>query len=118
MLRRHERTCTGGVRRVYPGGVYHSSVFERLDDENIRVSDSLRYYPYRVTFNIECWFDTAQLPTDSGMVHWVGRYVSLNVSVASNVPGYERVQCLVTDGDANKLVNNTMDIMRAMSDAA
>ncbi|KAI0224504.1 hypothetical protein LSAT2_024489, partial [Lamellibrachia satsuma] len=36
-LSRHERTCTGGVRRVYPGGVYHStpSVFERLDDENI-----------------------------------------------------------------------------------
>ena len=32
-LRQHESTCTGGVRRVYPGGVYHStpSVFERLD---------------------------------------------------------------------------------------
>ena len=43
----HERTCTGGARRVYPGGVYHStpSLFERLDDENIRVSQSLRYYP-------------------------------------------------------------------------
>ena len=36
-LRNHESTCTGCVRRVYPGGVYHStpSVFERLDDENI-----------------------------------------------------------------------------------
>ena len=46
-LRQHEITCTGGVRRVYPGGVYYStpSVFERLDDENIRVSESLRYYP-------------------------------------------------------------------------
>ena len=44
-LSRHERTCTGGVRRVYSGGVYHStpSVFERLDDENIRVPESLRY---------------------------------------------------------------------------
>ena len=33
----------GGVRRVYPGGVYHStpSVFERLDDEKIRVAESL-----------------------------------------------------------------------------
>ena len=37
-LHKHERTCAGGVRRVYPGGVYHStpSIFERLDDENIR----------------------------------------------------------------------------------
>ena len=52
-LSRHERTCTGGVRRVYPGSVYHStpSVFERLDDENIRVPESLRYYPYRATFD-------------------------------------------------------------------
>ena len=56
MLRRHERMCTGGVGRVYPGGVYHStpSVFERLDDENIRVTKSLRYYPDRVTFDFEC----------------------------------------------------------------
>ena len=43
MLRRHERTYTGVVHQVYPGGVNHStpSVFERLDDENVRVSDSL-----------------------------------------------------------------------------
>ena len=110
----------GGVRRVYPGGVYHStpSVFERLDDENIRVAESLRYYPYRATFDFECWFDTEQLPSDSDKVHWVARHVPLSVSVASNVPGHERVQCLVTDGDTNKLVSAMMDILRAMSDAA
>ena len=120
MLRRHERTCTGGVHRVYPGGVYHStpSVFERLDDENIRVAESLRYYPYRATFDFECWFDTEQLPSDSDKVHWVARHVPLSVSVASNVPGHERVQCLVTDGDTNKLVSAMMDILQAMSDAA
>ena len=120
MLHRHERTCTGCVRRVYPGGVYHStpSVFERLDDENIRVAESLRYYPYRATFDFECWFETEQLPSDSDKVHWVARHVPLSVSVASNVPGHERVQCLVTDGDTNKLVSTMMDILQAMSDAA
>ena len=109
-----------GVRRVYPGGVYHStpSVFERLDEENIRVAESLRYYPYRATFDFECWFDTEQLPSDSDKVHWVARHVPLIVSVASNVPGHEQVQCLVTDGDTNKLVSSMMDILRAMSDAA
>ena len=119
MLRRHERTCTGCVHRVYPGGVYHStpSVFERLDDENIRVAESLRYYQYRATFDFECWFDTEQHPSDSDKVHWVARHVPLSVIVASNVPGHERVQCLVTDGDTNKLVSAMMDILRAMSDA-
>ena len=118
-LRKHESTCTGVVRRVYPVGVYHStpSVFERLDDENIRVSESLRYYPYRATFDLECWFDTEQLPSDSDQVHWVARPVPLSVSLASNVPGHEQVKCLVTDGDTNKLVS-AMDILRSMSDAA
>ena len=119
-LHRQERTCEGGVRRVYPGGVYHSipSVFECLDDENIRVSASLLYYPYRATFDFEYWFDNAQLPSDSDEVHWVARHIPLSVSVASNVPGHEQVQCLVTDGDANKFVRDMMDIIRAMSDAA
>ena len=114
------RARTGGVHRVYPGGVYHStpSVFERLDDENIRVAESLRYYPYRATFDFECWFDTEQLPSDSDQVHWVARHVPLSVSVASNVPGHEQVKCLVTDGDTNKLVSAMMDILRSMSDAA
>ena len=118
-LSKHESTCTGGVRRVYPGGVYHStpSVFERLDDENIRVAEALRYYPYRATFDFECWFDTEQLPSDSDQVHWVACHVPLSVSVASNVPGYEQVKFLVTDGDTNKLVSAMMDILRSMSDA-
>ena len=117
--------CVGMSARVrgecvYPGGVYHStpSVFERLDDENIRVAESVRYYPYRATFDFECWFDTEQLPSDSDKVHWVARHVPLSVSVASNVPDHEQVQCLVTDGDTNKLVSRMMDILRAMSDAA
>ena len=119
-LRNHESTCTGGVRRVYPGGVYHStpSVFERLADENIRVAEALQYYPYRATFDFECWFDTEHLPADSAQVHWVARHVPLSVSVASNVPGHEQVTCIVTDGDVNKLVSTMMIVLQAMSEAA
>ena len=119
-LRQHENTCTSGVRRTFPGGVYHStpSIFERLDDENNRVDESLRYYPYRATFDFECWFDTEHLPSDSDQVHWVARHVPLRVSVASNVPGHERVKCLVTNGDTNMLVINMMTILISMSDAA
>ena len=99
--------------------MYHStpSVFEWLDDENIRVAESLRYCPYRATFDFECWFDIAQLPADSDKVHWVARHVPLSGSVASNVPGHEQVQCLVKNGDTNKLISDMMDILRVMSDA-
>ena len=96
---------------------YTPSVFHRLDDENIWVPESLRYYPYRATFDFECYFDTKQLPLDSDKVHWVDHHVPLSVSVVSNVPGHEQVQCLVTDGDA-EFVANIMAILRAMGDAA
>ena len=119
-LRNHESTCTGSVRRVFPGGVYHStpSIFELLDDENIRVTEALRYYPYRATFDFECWFDTEHLPSDSDQVHWVARHVPLSVSVASNVPGHEQAICIVTNGDTDKLVIDMMTILISMSDAA
>ena len=55
---------------------------------------------------------------DSDKVHWVARHVPLSVSMASNVPGHEQVQCLVMDGDTNKLVSAMMDILQSMSDAA
>ena len=38
--------------------------------------------------------------------------------MASNVPGHDEVQCLVTDGNSDKLVADMMNILRAMSDAA
>ena len=82
------------------------------------MAESLRYYPYRATFDFECWFDTEHLPSDSDQVHWVARHVPLSVSVASNVPGHKQVTCLVTDGDTNKLVSTMMTILQSMSDAA
>ena len=119
-LHRHERTCTEGIKRVYKGGVYRppSSVFERLDDEGIVVSDYLRYYPYRATFDFECYFDGENIPTNTDHVEWIARHVPLSVSVASTVPGYEPAQCYITDGDSDKLVEEMMNNLIAISDTA
>ena len=119
-LLRHERTCEAGVNRIYKGGVYRppSSVFERLDDEGIVVGDSLRFYPYRATFDFECYFTGDTLPADTDHVQWVARHIPLSVSVASNVPGYEDAQCYITDGDSDKLLGAMMSGLVATSDAA
>ena len=120
LLQRHELTCEGGIRRVYKGGVYRppASIFERLDDEGIIVSPVLRYFPYRATFDFECYFSDERLPVNSDKLQWSARHVPLSVSVASNVPGYEPAQCYVTDGDSDKLVADMMDHLTATSDAA
>ena len=119
-LHRHERTCEVGVNRMYTGGVYRPppSIFERLDDEGIVVEKTLRYYPYRATFDFECYFTGDNVPTDTDHVRWVARHVPLSVSVASNVPGYEPAQCYITDGDSDKLVADMIDHLTAISDAA
>ena len=119
-LHRHESTCEAGVNRIYKGGVYQppSSIFQRLDDEGVVVSDSLRFYPYRATFDFECFFTGDNLPADTDHVQWVARHVPLSVSVASNVPGYEPALCFVTDGDADKLVGCMMTRLNTISDAA
>ena len=119
-LLRHERTCTEGIKRVYKGGVYRppSSIFERLDDEGIIVEDVLRYYPYRATFDFECYFDRDNVPADTNTLQWSARHVPLSVSVASNVPGHEDAQCYITNGDSDKLVADMMSHLHAVSDAA
>ena len=120
LLKRHELTCEGGIRRVYKGGVYHTtpSIFQRLDDEGIVVDEALRYYPYRATFDFECFFTGDNLPADTNTLQWSARHVPLSVSIASNVPGYEDARCYVTDGDADKLVADMMTRLNTISDAA
>ena len=120
LLKRHESTCEGGIRRVYKGGVYRppASIFERLDDEGIIVSPVLRYFPYRATFDFECYFSDERLPVNSDKLQWSARHVPLSVSVASNVPGHEDAQCYITNGDSDKLVADMMRHLHTISDAA
>ena len=120
LLERHELTCKEGVRHIYNGGVYHTtpSVFQRLDDEGITVADTLRFYPYRATFDFECFFDGENLPTDSDRVQWIARHVPLSVSMASNVSGHEDAQYYITNGDSDKLVGDMIRGLSAISDAA
>ena len=119
-LHRHESVCEGGIKRIYPGGVYQPSpsIFQRLDDEGFVVIEDLRYYPYLATFDFECYFSDERLPSDSDKLQWSARHVPLSVSVASNVPGHEDAQCYVTNGDPDKLVEDMMAHLITLSDAA
>ena len=119
-LERHELRCEVGVRHIYNGGVYHTtpSVFQRLDDEGITVVDTPDILSLSSNLDFECFFDGENLPTDSGRVQWIARHVLLSVSVASNVPGHDDAQCYVTNGASDKLVEDMMRGLSAISDAA
>ena len=119
-LEKHESTCEAGMRHVCNGGVYHTTpfIFQRLDDEGITVPEALRFYPFRATFDFECFFDGENIPADSDRVQWIARHVPLSASLDSNVPGYEASRCYVTEGDSDKLVADMMTGLVVTSDAA
>ena len=93
---RHGKTCESKVQVKYPSGAYHvpKTVFEELKEEGIIVPEQARCFPYRATFDFECYFDQekAQELKNTEKLTWQSAHVPLSVSVCSNVPGYEEPQ--------------------------
>ena len=107
-LRQHEATCDGKVQLKYPGRAYHvpKTIFEELLKEGIVVPEEWRYFPYRATFDFECYFDKekAQELKNTEKLTRQSAHVPLSVSVCSNVPGYQAPKCFVSEGDSDLLL--------------
>ena len=116
---RHEKTCDGKVQLKYPGGAYHipKIIFEELEDEGIVVPDEWRYFPYRATFDFECYFDKekAQELKNTEKLTWQSAHVPLSVSVCSNVPGYQAPKCFVLEGDSDLLLEAFVQYLTTIS---
>ena len=119
-LNRHEQTCEVEVKRIFPGGVFHvgQTVFQKMREFGIHVSEELRFYPFRATFDFECYFDNSDLPPNSPKVDWLARHEILSVSICSNVPGFSLPCCFINEGDPNQLVDRFMNYLNKISNAA
>ena len=120
-LNRHERTCEAVVKHTFHGGAYRvpQTLFHILEDEGINVPDDLKFYPYRATFDFECYFKHhAQHPRNSEKLTWEAEHVPLSVSVCSNVPGYDQPRCFVTTGDTSDLIKRFLDYLLEISEAS
>ena len=119
MLNRHKKTCDGKVHLKYPGGAYHvpKTIFDDLEDEGIIVPEEGRYFPYRATFDFECYFDKekAQELRNTEKLTWQSTHVPLSVSVCSNVPGYEEPKCFVSEGDPNQFITEFIQYLVSIS---
>ena len=104
----HEKTCESKVQLKYPGGTYHvlKTVFEELEEEGIIVPEQAHCFPYRATFDFECYFDQekAQELKNTEKLTWQFTHVPLSLSVCSKVPGYEKPKCFVSEGDPDPLL--------------
>ena len=118
-LRQHEKTCDGKVQLKYPGGAYHvpKTIFEELEDEGILVPEEARYFPYRATFDFECYFnkEKAEELKNTEKLNWQSVHVPLSVSVCSNVPEYQEPKCFVSSGDPKEFIEEFIQYLVSVS---
>ena len=118
-LRQHEKNCDGKVQLKYPGRAYHvpKTILEELEDEGIIVSEEACYFPYRATFDFECYFDKekAEELKSTEKLNWRSAHVPLSVSVCSNVPEYQEPKCFVSNGDPKEFITEFIQYLVSIS---
>ena len=118
-LRQHEATCDAKVQLKYLGGAYHvrKTIFQELEDKGIVVPEEWQDFPYRATFDFECYFDKekAQELKNTEKLTWQSAHVPLSVSVCSNVPGYQAPRCFVSEGDSDLLLEEFVQYLTTIS---
>ena len=90
---------------MFPGGVYKitQTIFDSLEDEGIVIPDVLKYFPYRATFDFECYSKKEnQHPGNTAKLTWEAEHVPLSVSVCSNIHGNVQPKCFVSLAARNK----------------
>ena len=64
---------------------------------DVPTPDSIRFHPYRSTFDIEVYLPAENLPTNTPKMSFEHEHRLLSISVCSNVPNYTTPLCIVVD---------------------
>ena len=117
-LNKHQKTCEATVRHVFPGGAYKvpQTIFHLLEDKGIHIPEDLKYFPYRATFDFECYFKKEdQHLRNTAKLTWEAEHIPLSVSVCSNVPGYDQPKCFVSSSNTREMLKQFIDYLVEIS---
>ena len=100
--------CSVKIEKIqkFVGGAFRPSNTiseEIMEQSGIEVKKDLHYFPYRITFDIECFLYKDHLPGSNASRSFVSRHELASISVCSNVPGFEELTCFVRDHDISPL---------------
>ena len=56
-----------------------------MQELGINIPEELCFYPFRATFDFECYFDTDHLPPNSPKVHWLAQKVKYTAVIVDEV---------------------------------
>lgn len=118
-LKRHMTSCSPGSNLSYPGGIYKvpDGIIDKLRGIGVGINESLKYNPYLACFDCESWLDQSDKPKNSPTIQWIGKHRLASISVATNVSGFTKPVCWVSEGnDEHLLVSNMMDYLISVSE--
>lgn len=104
----------------YPKGCYQPSdtIFDLLEDRvGIYVDPTERYFPYRITYDIESYMLKDLLP-NTDRVKFTAKHKLMSISVCSNVPGLTSPRCFVISGSEIELIRAFVDCISNVSRAS
>ena len=93
---------------IYKRDNFHPplNIFEKIENEtNIHVPIIDRHYPYFATFDIECFLPPSTV-TDTSKIQFTNEHTLMSISICSNIPGYKKPLCIVSDGCVETVVEN------------
>lgn len=115
-LKRHTASCSALTRQIYFNGTFelNRNIFDLLADHGVIIPQNLRFFDYRIVFDIECALVPPEA-TDSNHVHYTYEHQLASIAVCSNVPHHQEAVCLITNGSAEDLVTRFIELITAIS---
>ena len=84
----------------------------------VSVAEEKRYYPYRITYDIETYMDANGVPEDTPQCSYEAVHHLMSISVCSNVPGFMDPTCFVSEGDLRDVVGRFVDYLLLIARSA
>ena len=102
-LERHLTTCSEWVENAYQRNVYQirETLFDKLDSIGIKYTSEQKLFKNLAIFDFESIFVQEETFRDTNTTTWIGEYVSISVSISSNLVK-ERI--FLCNSDPHRLV--------------
>ena len=111
-LKQHMKTCSTGVKEIYPGGKFdasHETIFDKLYKLGINVPEKDRYYEFVSVFDFEALQVRDDTKINGRSINFV--HIPATFSVCSNVPGFtDPVHVQGQRGKTQELVDKLVQI--------
>jgi G:T-mismatch repair DNA endonuclease (very short patch repair protein) len=119
-FKRHRCDPENVTALFFDGGVFKppETVFDKmriLTGVDVSKDSDLHYYPYFITYDIECYLPKDNLPIKTDTMMFTARHELMSISTCSNIPGYLKPICFVSNGNSDECIQRFVEYIRVVA---